>query len=71
MWYNDQERSIKMLTKEEEDLMRKLKKLESFLVSVYGSLGNIKENVHFYGPSHAESDIENLQEKIEEAIHHG
>ena len=60
-----------MLTKEEEGLMRKIRELESFLVSVYGSLGSIKENVHFYGASHAESDIENLQDKIEEVIQHG
>ena len=42
--------------------------LEMVLVATHKALGNIKEDVHFYGAANAADSLDELQDKLEEVI---
>jgi len=52
----------------QKQLEEKIETLELAIVSTCTALGNIKENVRFYGAPHAEEDLEELRKKLKEVL---
>ena len=52
----------------QKQLEEKIETLEMVIESTCVAIGNIKENVRFYGAPHAEEDLEELREKLKEVL---
>ena len=50
------------------ELEQRVTTLEMVLVATHKALGNIKDDVHFYGASNASDSLDELQDKLEEVI---
>jgi len=58
---------MKSMTRRAE-LEQRATTLEMVLVATHKALGNIKDDVHFYGASSAADSLDELQDKLEEVI---
>tara|TARA_R110000824_G_scaffold215931_4_gene402484 strand:+ start:463 stop:654 length:192 start_codon:yes stop_codon:yes gene_type:complete len=50
------------------ELEQRVTTLEMVLVATHKALGNIKEDVHFYGAANASDSLDELQDKLEEVV---
>jgi hypothetical protein len=50
------------------ELEQRVTTLEMVLMATHKALGNIREDVHFYGAANAANSLDELQDKLEEVV---